>query len=96
MENYSIAIGSAKCVKCASVSHAFILIMFPVFGILLVVVILTANLTITQGLINSLIFYANIVQTYKEILYSTTNLNSYFMCLLLGLTWTSELKLALG
>ena len=87
VENYSIAIGSAKCVKCASVSHAFILIMFPVFGILLVVVILTANLTITQGLINSLIFYANIVQTYKEILYSTTNVSKFEFLLHVFIAW---------
>ena len=88
-ENYSIALGSAKCVKCASLSHTFVLIIFPVFGILLVLLILTANLTITQGLINSLIFYTNVIQTYKGILYSTTNVSYFQLVLHVFIAWSN-------
>lgn len=34
-----------------------------------VFIILSLNITLTQGLINGLIFYANIIQSYKSILY---------------------------
>ena len=42
---------------------------------------------ITQGLINSLIFYANVIQTYKGILYSTTNVSYYQLVLHVFIAW---------
>ena len=68
-ENYSLAIGSSQCIECSNNDHLSLLIFFVAAGFLLVIFILALNLTVTQGLINGLIFYANIVWAYKGILF---------------------------
>ena len=67
--NYSLAIGSSHCLSCSNDSYQALLIFFAAAGFLLVIFILALNLTVTQGLINGLIFYANIVWAYKGILF---------------------------
>ena len=60
--NYSIALGGSKCVSCNS-SHTLIWLIpvFAVAGIALVAFLLICNLTISQGTLNGLIFYANVI-----------------------------------
>ncbi len=65
--NYSLAIGSSRCIHCANDNNVALLIFFVAAGIVLVFFILTLNLTVTQGLINGLVFYANILWTYKPV-----------------------------
>ena len=66
---YSLAIGSSRCIHCPNNNHLALLIFFTAAGFLLVVIVGTLNLTITQGMIN-LIFHANIVWSYQRILFS--------------------------
>ena len=67
--NYSLAIGSSHCVRCSSDLPLLFFMLFAVAGVLLVLFILLLNLTVTQGLINGLVFYANILWTYKGVLF---------------------------
>ena len=68
--NYSLAIGSSRCIRCSNNNFLpFLFIPFGVAGVLLVTFILLLNLTVTQGLVNGLIFYANILWTYKDVLF---------------------------
>ena len=67
--NYSLAIGSSHCVRCSNDIPLSFFIPFAVAGVLLVLFILLLNLTVTQGLINGLVFYANILWTYKGVLF---------------------------
>ena len=67
--NYSLAIGSSHCIRCSNDIPLLFFILFAVAGVLLVVFILLLNLTVTQGLINGLVFYANILWTYKGVLF---------------------------
>ena len=64
-ENYSLAIGSLKCIQCSN-NNLALLIFFASAGIMLVLFILMFNLTVTQGLINGIVLYANILWTYKS------------------------------
>ena len=68
-ESYSLAIGSSHCIHCPNNSNLALLIFFAAAGVLLVLVIATLNLTVTQGAINSLVFYANIIWAYQNILF---------------------------
>ena len=69
-ESYSQAIGSFRCVRCSNDSYLTLFMFFAAAGVFLVIFILLLNLTVTQGLINGLIFYANVLWTYKEILFT--------------------------
>ena len=66
-ENFSLAIGSSRCIECHGSHNLSLLLMFAAAGVLLVFFILALNLTVTQGLINGLIFYANIVWVYNVV-----------------------------
>ena len=76
-EGYSLTLGSEKCDKC---SNVFLLLIMPlaVSGLLLVSVLFALNLTVTEGTINGLIFYANVIamsrimSTLKETSYLYT------------------------
>ena len=56
----SMVFGSSRCMECTNV-HILITILVLVAGIVLVVSIYLLNLTVTNGTINGIIFYANIV-----------------------------------
>ena len=68
-KNYSLAIGSSHCIYCPNNNNLALLIFFAAAGVLLVLIIAALNLTVTQGMINSLVFYANIVWAYQNILF---------------------------
>ena len=56
----SMIFASSRCMKCTNV-HILITIIVIVAGIVLVVLLYVLNLTVTNGTINGIIFYANIV-----------------------------------
>ena len=68
-KGYSLAVGSSSCIRCSNNNNLALLLFFIVAGFLLVLFINILNLTITQGLTNGLIFYANIVWTSQSILF---------------------------
>ena len=68
-DSFSLAIGSSQCIECPNSHNVALLLAFAAAGVLLVFFILALNLTATQGLINGVIFYANIIWAYKIILF---------------------------
>ena len=71
----SLALGSSRCLSCSN-SYIALLIVFMLAGILLVLLINVLNLTVSQGTINGLIFYVNIIWVNKSILFPTVQENS--------------------
>ena len=65
----SIVLGTSTCKKCSNV-HLLLIIPFALAGAALMVLLLKCNLTVSVGHINGIIFYANIVQVYKALLFS--------------------------
>ena len=67
-DGYSLTLGNAKCAKC---SNTYLLLILPlaVAGLLLVAVLFALNLTVTEGSINSLIFYANTMGMIHTVLF---------------------------
>ena len=56
----SMVFGSSRCVQCTNV-HILITLVILVAGVILVVLLYLLNLTVTNGTINGIIFYANII-----------------------------------
>ena len=67
-DGYSLLMGSNKCGYC---DNDYMIIawiaLFAVMGILLVVVLIALNLTVSVGTLNGLLFYANIVKLYEPV-----------------------------
>ena len=93
-ESYSLAIGSSNCIYCPNNNNVALLIFFAAAGLLLVFFISALNLTVTQGWINGLIFYANIVWAYQDILFQDQAKPNSLM--LFGKTFIAWLNLDFG
>ena len=65
---YSLIVGSSDCHKCSNV-YQVLWIVFMAAGIVLVLAISLLNLTVTQGKINGLNFYANVIWAHQGILF---------------------------
>ena len=61
-QNFSLALGSNKCIKCPRFSYLALIIPFAAAGFGLVALLMVLNLTVSIGTINGLIFYASIVK----------------------------------
>ena len=76
----SLALGTSQCLDCSNKALA-LLIAFSVAGLVLVLLLVTCNLTVTGGTINGLIFYANIIWINHSIFFppTTTNVLTVFI-----------------
>ena len=59
-QGFSAVFGSSRCKQCSNV-YLLIIIPLAIAGILLVITLFVLNLTVTNGAINTFIFYVNIV-----------------------------------
>ena len=67
-EGYSLLMGSNECGHCHN-DYMMIawIALFAVMGVLLVVLLIALNLTVSVGTLNGLLFYANIVKLYEPV-----------------------------
>ena len=90
-ESFSLAIGSSRCIPCSNNNNLALLIFFAAAGFLLVLFISIMNLTVSQGMINGLVFYANIVWAYQSIVltqeYNTDTISSGYWFFRIFLAW---------
>ena len=64
----SLALGTARCLRCSNAYIAMFLV-FALAGILLVLFLILLNLTVSEGTLSGLIFYANIVHVNQAIFF---------------------------
>ena len=77
--NYSLLLGSSKCEVCSN-SFLALLPLFAAAGIVLVFILSVLRFTVSTGMINSIILYANIVQANKSLFFpSSTNFLTVFI-----------------
>ena len=72
--NYSLGFGSSQCLQCKNkvlptVRVIGLIAVCAVAGVLLVVLLTLLNLTVAEGTLNGLIFYANIIQVNLDIFF---------------------------
>ena len=88
----SLVLGSSKCLPCSNL-NLLLLIPFALAGLLLVVFLIACNLTVSEGTINGLIFYANIVQINSHIFFKSEHVTFLTELLTVFIAW---LNLDLG
>ena len=70
----SLALGTAQCLRCSN-KYLALLIPFALAGVVLVLFIKLLDLTVSHGLINGLIFYANIIKSNEYLFLPQGNTN---------------------
>ena len=68
-KNYSVILGSSHCRDDCNNTSLLLIPLFAIMGILLVVLLMALNMTVTEGTINGLLFYANIVQISNRVFF---------------------------
>ena len=84
-ENYSLVLGSLECRQNCSNVYLLLVIPFGILGVLLILVLFLLRLTVSEGTINGLIFYANIVQANHQIL--LPKITSQFNFIVVFISW---------
>ena len=69
LQNYSLTLSSLKCSKCNSNNYLSLLLVFTLAGVALIAFLLLFHLTVADGTINGLIFYVNVINIIKEIIF---------------------------
>ena len=65
-QNYSAVLGTSNCKLCSN-SHLWLIAIYLLSGIFLIVLLMKFNITVANGTVNSIIFYANFIYTSKDI-----------------------------
>ena len=73
-DGFSLTLGSSKCMPCTN-AYLALLIVFIVAGIALVIFLLVFKLTVSEGTMNALVFYANIVHVNESVFFPSGNHN---------------------
>ena len=68
-KGYSLTLSNGECAKCSNY-YLFILLPLAVAGLLLVALLFALNLTVTEGSINGLIFFANVIAMNQAVRFS--------------------------
>ena len=74
LQNYSLTLSSLMCSKCSSNNYLSLLLVFALAGVALIASLLLLHMTVADGTINGLIFYANIINIIKDILFTQDKL----------------------
>ena len=85
--NYSVVLGSWKCMNCSNLSRynfIWLTVVIALAGVVLVVFLLLVKMTVSSGTINGLVFYANILSFSGLLDY---NIHSIHPILRVFLSW---------
>ena len=69
LQNNSLTLSSLKCSKCDSNNYLSLLLVFALAGVALIASLLFLHITVADGTINGLIFYANILDLIKGVVF---------------------------
>ena len=72
--NHSLMLGSSKCEVCPN-TYLALLLPFAAAGVALVVFLTSLRLTVATGILNSVIFYSNIVQVKRNLFFPPNTRN---------------------
>ena len=73
-DGLSLILGSSKCLQCSNL-YLPLLIVFVLAGLALVIFLIVCNLTVSEGMINGVVYYANIVHVNRSIFFPSTEAN---------------------
>ena len=91
----SLALGTSRCLQCSN-KYLMLLFAFAAAGLALVFLLTLINMTVSEGTINGLIFYANIIHINQAIFFpnESTGVNKIILDILS--TFISWINLDLG
>ena len=84
----SLLLGSNRCDECKNLTALYTFI-FALMGIMLVILLIALNLTVSNGMLNGLLFYANIIKLYEPIFSSKEYFKTFEYVSLVIVSWSN-------
>ena len=78
IDHYGRVFGSNSCRRCSNAWLATIL-LFAILGIILVIILYLLKLTVTEGTINGLVFFCNVISINEQLFFNTENSQFLFL-----------------
>ena len=94
-QGLSLALGTSRCLKCSN-KYLMLLFAFTAAGLALVFLLTLTNMTVSEGTINGLIFYANIIHINRAIFFPNESIGINKIILDILSTFISWINLDLG
>ena len=69
LQNYSLTLSSLKCSNCNSNNYLSLLLVFTLAGVALIASLLLLHMTVADGTLHGLIFYANLINIIKDVIF---------------------------
>ena len=91
--NASLILGSNDCVENCSYRGLFLILLFLMLGLFLVLFLTLFDLTVAEGTIGGILFYANVVQINSDVYFSSTKFRRFSLVCKTFIAW---LNLDLG
>ena len=91
----SLALGTSRCLKCSN-KFLMLLFAFAAAGLALVFLLTLTNMTVSEGTINGLVFYANIIHINRAIFFPSESNGINKIILDILSTFISWINLDLG
>ena len=88
----SLTLGTSQCMQCSNI-YILLFIPFAVAGVVLIIVMLKCNLTVSTGTLDGLIFYANIIRANHAVYFPVEKSERFSLLLSVFIAW---LNLDLG
>ena len=86
-KGFSLALGTNMCLSCTKNKNLGLFVFFILAGLLLVVFIKVLNMTVSQGTINGLVFYANVVWAFQDVFFPNVTTNRWFSVMKTFIAW---------
>ena len=80
-ENFSVTLGTSQCKECSNY-YLFLIALFILFGVLMVVTMAKLRITISEGFLNSVLFYCNVANYLSADLFP--GVDNYWILVLAG------------
>jgi len=84
----SLALGTSRCMQCSNV-WILLFILFAIAGVVLIILLLKCNLTVSTGTLNGLIFYANIIRVNHAIFFPPREMYLITQLLAVFIAWVN-------
>ena len=91
--NASLILGSNDCVENCSYRGLFLILLFLVLGLFLVLFLTLFDITVAEGTIGGILFYANVIQINSDVYFSSTKFRRFSLVCKTFIAW---LNLDLG
>lgn len=79
LEGYSIVLGSNRCLKCSN-TFLLLLLVFAAYGVSLISLIVFFQFTISEGFLNGILFFSNILALYAPYLLTRQVRSLFVVC----------------